>query len=151
MSYVTDIAVYSPDGHLQLVVEVKRIAGKSSEWAAQMRRNLIAHRLLPRCPFFLLASMDHFYLWKDSTIPDIIPADYQADASEILERYLKASDIRRRTASGYSLEMAIASWLNEVVSSRPPTKPEREQFPLLYESGLYDSIWGGSVVTEAEI
>lgn len=151
MSYITDIAVYSPDGLLQLVVEVKRMSGKSSEWAAHMRRNLIAHRLLPPCPFFLLASMDRLYLWKDSTIPDIIPADYHTDASEILKRYLNTSDIRRRTASEYSLEIAIASWLNEVVSSRPPTKPEKEKFPLLYESGLYDSIWGGSVVTEPEI
>ncbi|BAY85671.1 hypothetical protein NIES267_51720 [Calothrix parasitica NIES-267] len=51
MNYA-DIAVYGKDKKLQLLVEVKSRHGRSINWAAQMRRNMYAHGLLPETRFF---------------------------------------------------------------------------------------------------
>ena len=53
MSNQADIAVSAPDERVQLVVEVKNVRGASPEWAAQLRRNLLVHGLVPNAPFFV--------------------------------------------------------------------------------------------------
>ncbi len=76
-----DIAVYSRDDKLQLVVEVKNRVKATASWAAHMRRNMVAHLDMPRSPFFLLALPDHFYLWRGLAAPlDIAPPDYASTA-----------------------------------------------------------------------
>jgi hypothetical protein len=57
-----DIVVVSPDGRIQLVVEVKNHPGASEEWAADFRRNLVDHSILPQAEYFLLALPDHLFL-----------------------------------------------------------------------------------------
>ena len=75
MIQVPDIAVYSPNNELQLIVEVKNKIGATPEWAANMRRNLSIHSIVPYSPYFLLALPDYFYLWKDpSATLDLKPA-----------------------------------------------------------------------------
>ena len=72
-----DIAVYDPDGQLQLVVEIKNRLGASAEWAARLRHNLLVHSFIPRAPYFLLALPDFFIfgqtpclrvIWQNPTI-----------------------------------------------------------------------------------
>ncbi len=62
MSTRWDLAVYDSQHQLVLVVEVKSIAGASPEWAARLRRNILAHGTFPNAPFFLVALPDRFYL-----------------------------------------------------------------------------------------
>jgi hypothetical protein len=76
-----DVAVYSPDGKLQLVVEIKNRPGASAEWVAQMRRNLLVHAVIPPSPYFLLALPDFFYLWIDArSVHELASPDYQIQA-----------------------------------------------------------------------
>ena len=64
MNQTADIAVYSPDDRLKLVVEVKGYRNATDEWAAQMRRNLLEYNAVPVGEFFLLVLPEYFYLWR---------------------------------------------------------------------------------------
>jgi hypothetical protein len=57
-----DLSVDNRDGQLALVVEVKRKTNASPEWAAKLRRNILAHGTFPKAPYFLMVFPDKFYL-----------------------------------------------------------------------------------------
>jgi hypothetical protein len=42
-----DLALYDRDGQLTAVAEVKNKVGTSREWAARLRRNILAHWTYP--------------------------------------------------------------------------------------------------------
>ena len=100
-----DIAVSSPDGKLQLVVEIKRKIGASAEWVTHLRRNLLAHSFMPPSPFFLLVLPDFSYLWTHASSVNVLaePA-FRVSSSEMLTPYLK-SDQSLNELSGYGLEL----------------------------------------------
>ncbi|MCE2447488.1 MAG: hypothetical protein J4F35_03590 [Candidatus Latescibacteria bacterium] len=85
-----DIAVYSPDRKLQLVVEIKNKLGASTEWVTRMRHNLLTHSFIPHVPYFLLVLPDFFHLWRDTTpMNSLAKPDYEIEAAKILAPYLK--------------------------------------------------------------
>jgi hypothetical protein len=121
-----DIVVYDQTKNIQLIVEVKNKLGASREWAAQMRRNLLTHAVVPNAPYFLLALPDLSYLWVDS----------HTQSGEILPSYeFKTKDI-------------LFPYVNEV-NSELPEKKNGSNLQWLFDSGLYEAIKGGAVATEA--
>jgi hypothetical protein len=150
-----DVAVYSPDNKLRLVVEVKKkpVAKKiSREWAASIHRNLLAHGGIPITPYFLLVvPPDYLFLWKegDATNFERKP-DYEVEAKEFLERYFdKPQPSLKVTSEHYYLEHLVSRWLKDLVKSNPLTdQPSRKW---LYDSGLYDAIKDGKVVMQAKV
>jgi len=147
MNQRADLAVYSPDERLQLIVEVKNKSGATTDWAARMRRNLFTHSEVPNAPFFLLALPDHFYLWaRRATLPEATPPDYEIDATPIVADY---TDDPKSYLSEYSLEMIVNSWLNNLVNSDLTRETAKPHEVWLFDSGLYDAIKAGSVKTEA--
>lgn len=144
-----DVAVYGPDGKLQLVVEIKNRLGASAGWASDMRRNLLSHGVIPHAPYFLLALPDFFYLWVDVRSADAAPPDYQIEASEILAPYLSQSTKPLNELSGYGLELIVTSWLQDVVRTELQRDAVGPNLQWLFESGLYEAITRGSVAIEA--
>ncbi len=141
-----DIAVYSPDDELQLVVEVKNRVEANAGWAAHMRRNMVAHLGMPRSPFFLLALPDHFYLWRGLASPlDIAPPDYDIDPTPLLAAYVADAPRALSIISEYGLALAVSSWLANLVApdldggALPPDQS------WLIDSGLYRAVKGGVV------
>lgn len=150
MLKLADINVYSPDNQLQLVVEVKSKSGSTAEWAAQMRRNLVAHSVVPRSPFFLLALPDRFYLWKNgSETSQSRPADFVVDSKPIVAPFLGDEEIAPEELSGRDLELIIKSWLSQLTISRISEREAAPHEKWLLDSGLYQAIKDGSVKTEA--
>lgn len=145
MEGFADFVVHSPDDRIQLVVEVKSMNGASDEWAAKMRRNLLAHSMIPRSRFFLLALPEFFYLWRDNIAIESVPADYKVRARDALSHYVDDIDLEELSEPGF--ELLISSWLNHLVSSRI-TKDAAPELSWVFDSGLYESINGGSVETE---
>lgn len=143
-----DFVVYSKDEKMQLVIEIKKKPGATSEWAANTRRNLLAHTVIQPSPFFLLVSPDHLYLWKNATSLDATPPDYEANTSEVLSRYTEQSNLNLDDISEYSLEMLVASWLNDLTRPEPTREKNGAEFDWIHESGLYEAIKDGSVMTE---
>ena len=145
-----DVAVYSPDGNLQLVVEIKNRPGASAEWVTQMRRNLLVHAVIPLSPYFLLVLPDFFYLWTDAvSAQELAPPAYQMKAAEVLAPYLDPSSQALKDLSEYSLELLITSWLEDLVGTEFRRDSVGPHLQWLFDSGLYAAITHGSVTVEA--
>ena len=150
MLKLADIAVYSPDHRLQLVVEVKGKTHATPQWAAQMRRNLMAHSIIPPAPFFLLAARDHFYLWRNEGKSfDVKPPDYIVDSRPIVAPYLSDTPIALERISDSSLQLIVTSWLNLLVNSNLSLEVMGPAERWLFDSGLYEAIKNGSVEAES--
>jgi len=145
-----DVAVYSPEGNLQLVVEIKNRPGASAEWVIQMRRNLLVHTVIPLSPYFLLVLPDFFYLWTDAvSVHELAPPAYQIKAAEVLAPYLNPSTQALKDLSEYSLELLVTSWLEDLVGTEIEREKVGPHLQWLFDSGLYAAITHGSVTVEA--
>lgn len=143
-----DIGVYSPDDKLRLVVEVKNSAHANAEWAAKLRRNLLAHNSVPHAQFFMLALPDRLYLWKDAGSTGDEAPHFTAGARELLKDYLRPHVDPESLRSEQSLELAITAWLQEVVRSFDVSKVPGDVSSMLIKSGLYEAIKRGTVATQ---
>ncbi|MGA7953755.1 MAG: hypothetical protein WCA07_09575 [Gloeobacterales cyanobacterium] len=145
-----DLAIYSRDGQLVLVAEIKSKLNASPEWAAQLRRNILAHGTFPKAPYFLMAFPDRFYLWTDADIRlDQSEPTYVIDARPILQPYFKQAGVAAEQISAQSLELIVASWLGEIIHlDKSPTDIDESQRWLI-ESGLYAAIFRGRFAHEA--
>ena len=145
-----DVAVYSPDGNLQLVVAIKNRPGASAEWVIQMRRNLLVHAVIPLSPYFLLVLPDFFYLWTDAvSVHELAPPAYQIKAADVLAPYLDPSTQALKDLSEYSLELLVTSWLEDLVGTELRRDSVGPHLQWLFDSGLYAAITHGSVTVEA--
>ncbi|MGL5941158.1 MAG: hypothetical protein ACRC2S_12320 [Waterburya sp.] len=140
-----DLLVDNSNGQPILIVEVKSKTNTSSEWAAKLRRNILAHEILPKVPYFLLVFPDKFYLWVNNTEVNLTEEkpDYTIDANPILQPYFKRIGIQDNHIRQQSLELIIASWLNELIYSEETDEKQSQSW--LIESGLYDALRGGKV------
>ena len=148
MRTIADIIVYSADEQARLIVEIKNRKGVTDEWAGQMRRNLIAHGLVPSSLYFLLALPDHFYLWKPGHLAESNRADYKVASQDILQEFANQPNLDALSEVG--LELLVNSWLSQLISS-PIDKKSSPEFNWIFDSGLYDSISGGSIRVETSV
>jgi hypothetical protein len=145
-----DIAVFSPDHRLQLIVEVKGRSAVTPEWATKMRRNLLAHSIIPPTPFFLLAAPEHFYLWRDGVgSVEAPPPDFVVDATPIVAPYISDTAIAADKISESGLQLILTSWLSLLVDSNLNAEAAAPHEQWLFDSGLYEAIRHGSLQTEA--
>jgi hypothetical protein len=145
MSPRPDIAIHSAEGKLQLVVEVKGVATTDANWAAQYRRNLLAHRFIPPSPYFLLFAPDSTYLWSSAQNKNADMPAVQGNTKAILARYLPKRD---NAISATGLEMAVQSWLLDVTMQATPKQLDGDEKRLLVDSGLLHKINTGSLILE---
>lgn len=138
-----DIAVYSREGKLLLIAEVKGATTTDADWAAHYRRNLFAHGLIPVAPYFLLIAPDKTYLWSHPT-PELRPVAPTAEGNtkKLLARFLPKL---RSEISTTGLEMAAQSWLRDLTERTEGTPANNDEKHLLSESGLIDNIRTGSL------
>jgi hypothetical protein len=139
-----DFVVQSPDQRIVLVVEAKKRANATAEWAAQMRRNLAAHGALPSAPFFLLALPDKFFLWKQPLSTQLALPDFEFDAEEILRPYLESLHTPLSEMSGRSFESVVRLWLDDLVRDGALDQPG-----WLHASGLDAQLRDAVVTSQA--
>lgn len=152
MSAAVDFIIESPDQKVQLIVEARTKRSASRVWAAELRRNLLGHRVVPDAPFFLLALPERFYLWKNAPPNEVVPPDFEADAAEALQPYTTSLHSRLTDLTENGFELLIRTWLSDLIHSSydpktEPVSPSVSRF--LHHSGLLDSIHRGSVKEEA--
>ena len=150
MRQYADILAFDKDGELALIAEVKNKWGTSDDWAAKMRRNMFAHRLMPRSPFFLLALPDVFYLWHDtdSTLEPVAPS-LKVDPRSFLQPYYETSGSSLQDLTGRSFELVVTSWLNQVLSTESSQNLLGDDQKWLISSGLFSRLKGGHLTLEA--
>jgi hypothetical protein len=149
MKQYADIMVFDKNGQLALIAEVKSKRGTSSQWAAQLRRNMYAHNLLPTVPYFLLALPDRFYLWKNAgkSLEPLEPTQ-QVDPTPFLQPYYEKSGVSSDKLTGKSFELIVASWLNQILRAGSPPDLQDKNQEWLVSSGLFDRLSGGRLEFE---
>jgi len=146
MSFRPDITVDSPAGESVLVVECKVVRDARSTDAAAVRRNPIVHGQVPIGAFFLLALPTTFLMWNPGA--DITAASaFTASAESVLKDYLGAIVDREGGPREESLELAITSWLADLVDGLRKPVDSSDADSMLVASGVYDRIKGGYVRT----
>lgn len=158
-----DVSVVDREGRPVLVAEAKSRFDTSGSWAAGTFRNLYAHGSIPEVPYFLLATPDRFYLWRDPGKKAIaafvdgertalgepqVPPDYSVPAWEIIRPYLghpSGRDPEPGEVSSYSMNMALGAFLADVLNARALTEESSpREWQWLLDSGLYDAMRGGA-------
>ena len=146
MAQIADLVAYSSDGQIALIVEVKSKTETSRSWATRMRRNMLAHGLVPTSRFLLLALPDRLYLWKDtSNTPELVEPTYEIDAMPLFQPYFQRANLSPDQLNGQSFELIVTAWLNESIQSGIPASVPQAQRQLLEDSGLLETLKGGSV------
>jgi hypothetical protein len=142
----SDIAVLNRRGEPVLLVEVKNRTGTSKDWAAKLRRNIMAHGLSPNAPYFLVATPEHFYLWKDAgnRVEEIEPT-YEIDPRAING----PSFISEEKIGEFEFRTKVASWLIRILNAEPG-QTNGKVGELLTQSGLREAIRGGKLAFESE-
>lgn len=150
MTLCADLALYDASGRLTATAEVKNRSGTSPEWAAQTRRNILAHggRLNP--DFFLLVTPDRLYVWKDAgNDPVECPPNHIADLTPVFAPYFDNAGLNPRNVSGDAFEMLVAAWLSDLTRSSRATKDRKCHQDWLDESGFGTAVRDGRIEYEA--
>ena len=145
-----DLSIYDRDGQLTGIVEIKNKLGTSREWAAKLRRNILAHGGFRNIDFFLLVTPDRLYLWKGAGVePKRVRPTYEVAAQPFLERYFKKAAVDSGAISGEAFELVVAAWLADLVRYEPASKKLAEEHCWLVESGFLTAIRNGRIAYEA--
>jgi hypothetical protein len=143
MSSIADIIVSSAWGEPKLIVEVKNKYGADSDWAARLKASVDEHSPLPATSYFLLATPEKFFLWREGSTPADNRADYEIDSGPIIARYLSSPP-----TSVYPLELAVLSWVGDILrQARAQGAPDAASW--LVQSGLLSAIKGGQVLAQS--
>jgi hypothetical protein len=144
-----DLAAYDKNGQLALVVETKSRLHTSPGWATRMRRNLLAHGIMPKSEYFMLAMPDNLYLWRETRADgEIGGPDFVIDAEPLFKRYLDAAIVDTATLSEKSLEILVGSWIRDLMARGIPEDCPEPQRGMLASSGLIEAIKGGYVAPD---
>lgn len=163
-----DIAVYSPDKTLQLIVEIKNRLNPSPDWLAQKYAEMRYNPLISQVPFLMLALPARFYLWRQQESQPDRRADFTLAAAPYLTPYLRAhklsikaigisqssqyrDDPYRVIEKHFYFQTVVKQWLKAVIQDPALTKKEKELRGFFHDSGLYPRIANGTAETDALI
>lgn len=145
-----DLTLYDRSGRLTAVAEIKNKLGTSREWAAQTRRNILAHGGSSNADFFLLVTPDRLYLWKDSgTDPVRVAPTFEADTRQEFAPYFESSGVDPGHVSGHAFELLVAAWLGDLTRSVATAADIPHDQSWLAKSGFRTAIRDGRIEYEA--
>ena len=145
-----DFIGYDPRGQAVLLAEANSRPGASGKWASQLRRNILAHGVLPQAPFFLIATPDRIFLWNHDGLGGAeTPPDCVVNAREVFAPYFEKLGRPASQVSPEGFEFVVLWWLDDLSGSRLPMAREAPPMPWLTESGLLDSIRNARIEHQA--
>jgi hypothetical protein len=140
-----DIAVFSKDRRLILIMEVKDGGREmTAQYAAALRHNWIGHGNLPVTPFFMIATRFHIFLWRGEAELGALPS-YSATTTPIVTAYCPTITRMRRWRVCGGLDFAMFFWLADIMDERRPLSADSDTDRVLLDSGLFDEIKGGKL------
>jgi len=145
-----DFIAYDTDGSVVLLAEAKSRRGTSEAWAAKLRRNMLAHGVLPRAKYFLIATPERIYGWaQESLTADDAPPQFTVDAHEALGPYFKRTDLDPADVSPGAFDLLVLAWLTDI--SRADQLAEIDpSLKCLSESGLLSSLQHAEIEMNSE-
>ncbi len=146
----TDLALYDRSGRLTAVAEIKNKLGTSREWAAQTRRNILAHGESYSADFFLLVTPDRLYLWKEAGADPVrVLPTFEADIQEEFVPYFESAGVNPLHVSGHAFELLVAAWLGDITRSATTTEDLSDDQSWLAKSGFRAAIRDGRIEYQA--
>jgi hypothetical protein len=145
-----DFIAYDDVGRVILLGEVKSRVGTSGEWAARFRRNMLAHGILPSALFFLIATPERMYFWKQDH-PGLTeePPGFTVDATKEFRPYLEKLNQTRQAVGERALELMVFSWLKDIARTGSERVKHDPSMKWLAESGLIDSLGSARIEMNA--
>jgi hypothetical protein len=136
-----DFIAYDPEGAVVLLAEAKSRRGTSAVWAAKFRRNMLAHGLLPRSKYFLIATPERMYCWKQENLSaNDVPPQFTVDAQKALAPYFAKLNQDPGNIGPEAFELLFLTWLTDVVTSADYNAEVDPSLKSLFESGLLSSL-----------
>jgi len=144
MNPTWDLMAYDRNGQLVLSVDIRKSPTASPEWAAELRKNILAHGVYPITPYFLMALSDQFFLWKNGNAvnPESKPT-YTVDAGPIVNPYLEGTKYTADDLDRGTFKFILSAWLGKLIYHGRPREEIKAIAEWVVESGLYDAIDGG--------
>lgn len=136
-----DLIGYDANGQVVLLGEVKTRLGTTEEWAAQFRRNLLAHGGLPQARFFLIGTPDHLYFWDQERNSVGSLPDFRIDTEQDLSDYFAKWNQPPTRITNEGLKLLIQTWLGDMVSSGKAADDSNLKW--LSDSGLISTLRQG--------
>ena len=136
-----DFGAYDDHGRAVLLVEAKSLRQTSEVWAARFRRDLMAHGALPKAPFFLIATPERLYFWRqDHSGSNEEPPQYTMDATKQLRPYFEKFKQTPEKIGREVLELILFSWLVDLAESGQLRAKQDSSLKWLSDAGLLDSL-----------
>ena len=113
-----DFVAYDREGRVVLLAEAKSRGGTSEYWAAGLRRNMLAHGALPWAKYFLIATPERMYMWKQER-PDVedAPPEFTIDAAKVFQPYFEKLHQEPSSIAPEAFELLVLTWLTDVARS----------------------------------
>lgn len=135
-----DFIAHNPDGTVVLLAEAKSRLGTSESWAAKLRRNMLSHGLLPRSQYFLIATPERMYGWRQENLPpNEVPPQFTVDAQRALAPYFARLHQDPANISPRAFELLVLTWLTDVARSGDQAEVD-PVLQSLSDSGLLSSL-----------
>jgi hypothetical protein len=135
-----DFIAYDAAGRVVLIAQAKSRYGMSEEWATRFRRNMLSHGGLPEALFFLIATPERMYFWKQDQDAANAPPAFTIDAGKEFGHYLDKLNTPPRAVGEQSLELLVLSWLTDLARTGEARVEQDPSMAWLAESGLIDSL-----------
>ncbi len=136
-----DFIAYDRDGKVVLLAEAKNRHGTSEAWAAKLRRNMLAHGILPNSQYFLIATPERIYGWRQEDLPAIdIPPQFTVDAQKALAPYFSKLGQNPAQISPDAFELLVLMWLTDIARLSGRQADLDPSLRSLFESGLLSSL-----------
>jgi hypothetical protein len=113
-----DFVAYDRDGGIVLLAEAKSRRGTSEDWAAGLRRNMLSRGLLPPSKFFLIATPERIYVWKQGHPGQTAaPPEFTIDATKVLQPYFQRLNQDPSKIGPQAFELLVLTWLTDVAGA----------------------------------
>jgi hypothetical protein len=113
-----DFVAYDREGQVVLLAEAKSKHGTSVDWAARLRRNMLSHGLLPWAKYFLIATPERMYIWRQER-PDAAdaPPEFTIDAAKVFQPYFQKLRQEPSKIGPEAFELLVLTWLTDIARS----------------------------------
>jgi hypothetical protein len=134
-----DFIAYNADGAVVLLAEAKSRRGTSESWAAKLRRNILSHGALPRSQYFLIATPERMYGWRQENLSSDVLPQFTVDSERALEPFFARLHQDPANISPRAFELLMLTWLTDVARLGEPAEID-PSLRSLSESGLLSSL-----------
>ncbi|MBV9768188.1 MAG: hypothetical protein JOZ32_01340 [Bryobacterales bacterium] len=145
-----DLIAYDREGNIVLLAETKSMPGTSKRWAAELRRNMLAHGALPQAKYFLIATPERIYVWKqdmkqEAASGETIFPEFTIDAAQELQPYFEKFQQKPSEIGPEEFTLLVSSWLTNLAWAGEERGKLSSSIAWLRDSGLQESLRGARV------